>query len=275
MTVDVESFFHGHPMYGSFSSNRLCEADAGHVVIRVNEILDIFKNANVKATFFIVSEIAEWYPKLIDNIVKDGHEIGFHSANHKILSSPFQLEQQLELAEEFLKIYSPIGFKAPYYYLERSSLKLLKEFDFKYDSSVYGFTKPFLDKTGIWEIPITQVPFLYNVKNLEISYPSPLTINQFLKGFPLGSGIIWGFPLTLIKKFALKSLQKGINPIFTIHPWQLNRPRYAYFLSRTFLTHHPWWIPYSFPIKDKLIKITQLFNFQSIKENLKQFISDT
>ena len=46
------------------------------------KILDILKQENVKATFFIVGENGQTNPDLVKRIVADGQEIGNHSFTH-------------------------------------------------------------------------------------------------------------------------------------------------------------------------------------------------
>jgi len=47
------------------------------------KILTILKEFNVKAVFFVIGKNAKENPELIKQIVKEGHQIGTHSMNHK------------------------------------------------------------------------------------------------------------------------------------------------------------------------------------------------
>ena len=49
-----------------------------------NQILDILKKYNIKATFFVLGKNAEKYPELIERMAKEGHAIGNHSYSHSI-----------------------------------------------------------------------------------------------------------------------------------------------------------------------------------------------
>jgi len=51
-----------------------------------NELLDILKSENVKATFFVLGSRAEYYPETIRRIVTEGHQIGNHSYSHSQLT---------------------------------------------------------------------------------------------------------------------------------------------------------------------------------------------
>ena len=48
-------------------------------------ILDILKEYNVHATFFLIGENAERNPELVRRILREGHEIGNHTYLHKNL----------------------------------------------------------------------------------------------------------------------------------------------------------------------------------------------
>ncbi len=49
-------------------------------------ILDILKQKNVKATFFIIGANAEAHPALIQRIINEGHEVGNHTFTHPNLA---------------------------------------------------------------------------------------------------------------------------------------------------------------------------------------------
>ncbi len=46
------------------------------------QILDILKKNNIKATFFMVGEVVQDYPQLAKQVVLDGHAIGNHTRTH-------------------------------------------------------------------------------------------------------------------------------------------------------------------------------------------------
>lgn len=48
-----------------------------------SEILDVLKEYNVKATFFVIGKEDEYYAPLYKRIVEEGHTIGMHSYSHK------------------------------------------------------------------------------------------------------------------------------------------------------------------------------------------------
>ncbi|OXM84409.1 polysaccharide deacetylase [Paenibacillus rigui] len=51
------------------------------------QIIDILRKENVKATFFVTGEHAEAHPDMMKRIVNGGHEIGNHSWDHTNLTT--------------------------------------------------------------------------------------------------------------------------------------------------------------------------------------------
>lgn len=84
------------------------------------EILDILKREKVPATFFILGENGQAYPRLVNRIVADGHDIGNHSYTHPNLGEIPGRVTQLELSATQRLIESLTGrstrlFRAPYF----------------------------------------------------------------------------------------------------------------------------------------------------------------
>ena len=47
-------------------------------------LLKMLRDRNIKATFFVVGELAKEHPEIIRNILADGHEIGNHTMTHPL-----------------------------------------------------------------------------------------------------------------------------------------------------------------------------------------------
>jgi cellulose synthase/poly-beta-1,6-N-acetylglucosamine synthase-like glycosyltransferase/peptidoglycan/xylan/chitin deacetylase (PgdA/CDA1 family)/spore germination protein YaaH len=83
-------------------------------------ILDILKQENVPATFFIIGKNGQAYPDLVRRIVNEGHELGNHSFTHPNLGEiPLSLTE-LELNATQRLIESLVGrstvlFRPPYF----------------------------------------------------------------------------------------------------------------------------------------------------------------
>jgi cellulose synthase/poly-beta-1,6-N-acetylglucosamine synthase-like glycosyltransferase/peptidoglycan/xylan/chitin deacetylase (PgdA/CDA1 family)/spore germination protein YaaH len=94
--------------------------DDGPDPVWTPKILDILKQENVKAAFFVVGENGQANPDLIKRIVAEGHEIGNHSFTHPNLGEVPNQVVDLELNATQRLIESLTGrstrlFRAPYF----------------------------------------------------------------------------------------------------------------------------------------------------------------
>ncbi len=70
------------------------------------EILDILKEHNIKATFFVIGHLAEQNPDIIKRIYEEGHTLGNHSYSHKykkIYKNTNSFLDELKSTEKVLK----------------------------------------------------------------------------------------------------------------------------------------------------------------------------
>ena len=83
------------------------------------QMLDVFKQYGVKATFFLIGENAERYPNLVRRIWAEGHEIGNHSYSHPNIAAIPDQRKKAELNATQRVIQSITGhstllFRPPY-----------------------------------------------------------------------------------------------------------------------------------------------------------------
>ena len=85
------------------------------IVNGIDKILDWLRKNDTYATFFVVGELLEFKPELLDQILEGGHEIAFHTMNHIRLDEP----NYKEIFSDDLKRFSELtnkkskGFRAP------------------------------------------------------------------------------------------------------------------------------------------------------------------
>ncbi len=72
------------------------------------EIIDILKEYDANATFFVLGNKVELYQKTIRQSIANGNEIGNHSYNHKQLTklSVSELKEQIDKTQNILKQYT-------------------------------------------------------------------------------------------------------------------------------------------------------------------------
>ena len=187
LSIDVEELFHAE--YASvLRKHQKAQGDFGteHNLLKIVKMLDEY---GAKATFFVVGEVAERCPVAMKVIIKEGHEIAFHSYNHTPLwkENPERLKKEIELFNDLLLPIAGnrcMGFRAPSFSLDNKTvwaLDVLRESGMLYDSSVfpawtplYGVVNAFMrpykpsghdltaeDVDGeLWEFPLTVYSYL-------------------------------------------------------------------------------------------------------------------
>ncbi len=98
------------------------------------KILDILRDFNIKATFFVVGKNAQNNPDIITRINKEGHDIGNHTFRHPV--SPLLLRRKNFIREEILKTNRilnkilgkiPLFFRPPLARWDASSKDLISQ----------------------------------------------------------------------------------------------------------------------------------------------------
>ena len=181
----------------------------------INKILDLLRKTDSKATFFLVGELLDSNPEILDKIISEDHEIGFHTMKHTRLDLPdFQSKFKEELKQfEVLTSKKSIGFRAPTFSLNEKSSWLIDElldFNYKYDSSIVPA------KTSMYGLPLApKEPYRISKTCLDKNDTNgkliefPLLVTKFLgKVIPAAGGFyLRTLPLKVIKS-AIKSYEK-------------------------------------------------------------------
>lgn len=241
LSVDLDEWYHCRWCTGSpnslfkdtsdfFRQYYKTESPIGELVQPTNYILDLFRKNDIKATFFILGEVANYYPQLIKKIADEGHEIACHGLYHRDLNNFTESELEKEISEgkrileELLdtKVY---GFRIPNAIPNTNLLKLLKKTKFKYDSSIFPSRK-FLGKYGYENAPLH--PYQLSDNSMTESgnsgiYEFPVAVHPKLR-LVAGSGIfmrVLGYWWT---KTSLEQLLKNGDTAFYFHPYELCPP---------------------------------------------------
>ncbi|MBN2168218.1 MAG: polysaccharide deacetylase family protein [Actinobacteria bacterium] len=83
------------------------------------EVLEILKDKDVKATFYVIGQYMEQYPDQAREIAAQGHELGNHSYFHRrlILKSPSSVKNEIETTNGLIReagYQGEITFRPPY-----------------------------------------------------------------------------------------------------------------------------------------------------------------
>lgn len=121
LTIDLEEWFHiNNSTWKPIEEWPLLES---RVVQNTNLILELLRKNKIKATFFVLGWIAEYYPELIKSITEDGHDIGYHSYYHRIPKLQSKSEFENDLTNGLKLLESMVGKKIEYYRAPNFSLK--------------------------------------------------------------------------------------------------------------------------------------------------------
>ena len=93
--------------------------DDGPARSRTDEILNILREENVKATFYVIGGAVEENPGELEKIVADGHEIGNHSFSHVRMAfvTPGFVKSEIERTDALIRkagYQGEITFRPPY-----------------------------------------------------------------------------------------------------------------------------------------------------------------
>lgn len=193
-------------------------------------LLDTFGQADVKATFFVLANVARRYPGLIRRMDVEGHEIGVHGDDHSLIYTltPAVFREKIRAAKteiEQIAARSVQGHRAPAFSITKDSfwaLDVLKELGFVYDSSIYPirgkrYGIPDAQKNiyrwpnGLFEVPLSCIEFFGRVV--------PVAGGGYMRYFPF----IW-------TRYAMDSLEKAGRPaVVFMHPYEFEQnPPSAY-----------------------------------------------
>ena len=91
--------------------------DAGYENGQTEQILDVLKAHDVKATFFLVSHYIKTCPDLVKRMVEDGHIVANHTYSHPGMSKISTIESFTEEIEGLEALYEElIGDEMPKFY---------------------------------------------------------------------------------------------------------------------------------------------------------------
>ena len=243
--IDFEDWFHPELI-----QRRITDKNNKPTVIQgIDKIIDWLRKSNTFATFFMVGELLEAKPELLDKIVSNGHEIAFHTMYHTRLDTPNFKEKFTKEIKRFADLTEgkSRGFRAPTFSLNHSSawlIDVLAANNYLYDSSIVPV------KTNMYGVPgaetkpykITSISIEKNDPNGKI-WEFPLLVTKFLgKKIPAGGGFyLRTLPMKIIKN-AIHDYEEIGNPAcFYIHSWELTpefMPRLQLPVKDSFITYH-------------------------------------
>jgi len=266
--IDFEDWFHPELIQKYISKDN----NQPKVVEGINKIIELLRKKDTKATFFVVGELLEFKPELLDLILDNEHEIAFHTMKHTRIDTPNFKEKFQEEIKQFHKLTNgkSKGFRAPSFSLNTNSswlIDVLEENNYVYDSSVVPA------KTSLYGIPNAEKkPYKISSKFLEGNSNDgkiiefPMMVTKFLgKKIPAAGGFyLRTLPSRIIENTIKSYEEKNMPGVFYIHSWELTpefMPKMKLSRKDHFVTFHNIDKAYS-----KMEDLLEKFQFTSFEK---------
>ena len=148
LSIDFDAIS-GYLGTGHTPQNTLADYSAGLFSARVGvpRLLSLFSKHGISdaVTWFIPGHSMETFPNETEKIVDSGAEIGLHGYSHEGAYAMTEKQEKdvlgkcIELAKGLKGGRRPVGYRAPLYQIRESTVQLLQEFGFLYDSSMNAY----------------------------------------------------------------------------------------------------------------------------------------
>lgn len=228
LSIDLEDYYHPelirrHSPPGASYESRVESSTL--------PLLDLLDHHGVKATFFVVGEVIRPASRIIERIVRGGHEIGCHTHSHRPLweLSPESFRDELRSFRRDLREAAGNvevrGFRAPTFSVDRRTawaLRVLEEEGYTYDSSIVPARGPLYGcpgaPLGVYR-PAADDLTRDDPQGGIVEFPAPVTRVGGVR-LPVGGGIyLRVLPYGIYERLARRVLRA--RPFFLyIHPWE-------------------------------------------------------
>ena len=88
--------------------------DEGYEAGYTSKILEVLKENDVKATFFITAHYLNTQEELVKQMIEEGHIVGNHTVNHKSMPQLSEDEIRKEVMDLHTSIYEKFGYEMKY-----------------------------------------------------------------------------------------------------------------------------------------------------------------
>jgi polysaccharide deacetylase family protein (PEP-CTERM system associated) len=243
LSVDVEDWF----QVGAFE-NVIARGEWDSIKTRVEDnvyrVIDLFAEADVKATFFTLGWVAKRHPEMIRRIADTGHELASHGYDHaRVFTFDRKtFAEDIRKAREIIEDCSGVrvtGYRAPSFSIDQRTpwaFAELAEQGYAYSSSVAPVAH---DHYGWPEAP----RFAFRPLPWSSMIELPVT-TAMLGGRRVAAGgggffrvLPYGF-----SRWAIRQVNRteGRPAVFYFHPWEVDpdQPRVGYAPLRSRFRHY-------------------------------------
>lgn len=189
----------------------------------VDFVLRLLRTHSVKATFFVLGEVAVSHPRTVARIASEGHEVACHGFRHVPVDgmTPSEHEDDVNRALDAIETACgarPIGYRAPIWSLGLAPWRFetLVKCGCLYDSSCAA-----VPPLGSRDLPAQPVRLSLGSSTI-IELP-PLTGSfgrwRFPVGFALGLRLL---PARVVRRAIALENAAGRPAVVAFHPWELD-----------------------------------------------------
>lgn len=265
LTFDIEDWYHPNLADPDLLQKLEPEDRVEEPTLRILNMLDQTKNT---ATFFILGDVAEKFPKLVQEISRRGHEVASHGYRHNLVYDYTRVQFETDVARAVATLreitgQQVLGYRAPSWSLGKRTpwaWEVLHSLGFKYDSSLYPFAT-FLYGDN------SSPRFAYDItvkEGVELREIPPSVAGIFGKRMPFSGGFYFRVaPYSYIKWGIRQCNRQGQPANMYLHPWELDvgQPRLKVSAVRRFLLYAN-----IERTERKLLKLLREYSFVSIQE---------
>jgi polysaccharide deacetylase family protein (PEP-CTERM system associated) len=242
LTFDVEDYFHVH----AFESV-IPRAQWPSIPLRVCEntrlILELLRDYDTRATFFVLGWVADRHPELVREIADDGHELASHGYAHEAVDTLTREQFRDDVARSLQAIHSACpqanvsGYRAPSFSINSKTpwaYDVLKELGFAYDSSISPAS--FHDRYGMPSAP----RFAYAVGDQLTEIPVS-TLRWLGCNWAVAGGGYFRLAPLAFTDWSVRRINGEHQPaVVYLHPWEFDpdQPRVAGASRRSRFRHY-------------------------------------
>jgi len=247
VSVDVEDWYHVPAVTGSSFSTfedvseffDEWDGEYDYLTQSTYRTLELLDDLGITATFFVVADVVDNYPGLVEEIADRGHEIGCHGLHHECAIDPDtkkprfgrnEYRERIDEAKTKLERATNqevVGFRAPGAYIGGWVLDVLEDLGFEYDSSVsrnslYNKTDTSLEGVSTKPYAPKRNSLVPTNNRQFFELPWPYYKTPFGRIPTAGGPLIRFFGRRVIQAGIKQSLQRG-DTVFYFHPIEIAR----------------------------------------------------
>ena len=200
------------------------QALTDRVVANTERCLEILQSCGVRATFFVLTKVAERFPGLIRDVHAAGHEIASHGHGHELLTrlSPDRFEVDVRTSIDILTDIvgeRPLGYRAPAFSIVASTRwagPILSKLGFDYDSSIFPIRHR---RYGIADAPRG----IHQWDDCSLIECPPATVSLMGRNLPVAGGGYFRLLPGAVARAAVRRINREQMPaVLYLHPYELD-----------------------------------------------------